>query len=129
MNAAPHPPLDIVIFGGSGDLSWRKLLPSYMADLHGRLPAGLPHRRRRRNDWNREQYVAFVDKMAARACRPAGAARALAELPAAARLRRSMRRRRLLCPAAQDRLPPRTRPGVHLATRTDLFTAASPVTI
>ncbi len=29
---------DIVIFGGAGDLSWRKLLPAlYMADLHGRL--------------------------------------------------------------------------------------------
>lgn len=33
--------LDIVIFGGAGDLSWRKLLPAlYMAHAHGRLGQG-----------------------------------------------------------------------------------------
>ena len=63
MNAAPTPPLDIVIFGGSGDLSWRKLLPSlYMADLHGRLPQDCRIVGVGRNDWKREQYVAFIDK-------------------------------------------------------------------
>ena len=63
MNAAAPLPLDIVIFGGAGDLSWRKLLPSlYMADLHGRLPQDCRIVGVGRNDWNREQYVAFIDK-------------------------------------------------------------------
>ena len=39
----PNPPagtLDIVIFGGAGDLSFRKLLPAlYMAHLHDKLDA------------------------------------------------------------------------------------------
>ncbi len=62
MQAAPST-LDIVIFGGAGDLSWRKLLPSlYMADLHGRLPQDCRIVGVGRNDWGREQYVAFIDE-------------------------------------------------------------------
>ena len=37
-------PLDMIIFGGMGDLAMRKLLPAlYMAYLHGNLPALDPH--------------------------------------------------------------------------------------
>ena len=37
--AASATPLDLVIFGGVGDLSVRKLLPAlYMAHLHNNLP-------------------------------------------------------------------------------------------
>ena len=58
--------LDIVIFGGAGDLSWRKLLPAlYMAHLHDSLPERTRIVGVGRHDWNREQYVAFVDEMAA----------------------------------------------------------------
>ena len=60
------PPLDIVIFGGAGDLSWRKLLPAlYMAHLHDSLPEDARIVGVGRHDWHRDQYVAFVDEMAA----------------------------------------------------------------
>ncbi|BCF99322.1 hypothetical protein PPGU19_038910 [Paraburkholderia sp. PGU19] len=37
--ASPDRPLDMIIFGGAGDLSARKLLPAlYMAHTHGNLP-------------------------------------------------------------------------------------------
>jgi glucose-6-phosphate 1-dehydrogenase len=40
MSHDPAQPLALVIFGGTGDLSFRKLLPAlYMAYLHGSLPA------------------------------------------------------------------------------------------
>jgi glucose-6-phosphate 1-dehydrogenase len=56
-------PLDIIIFGGAGDLSWRKLLPAlYMAHLHGSLPEGARIIGVGRHDWAREQYVNFVDQ-------------------------------------------------------------------
>ena len=39
-SSAPDLPVDMIIFGGAGDLSARKLLPAlYMAHLHGNLPA------------------------------------------------------------------------------------------
>ncbi len=58
--------LDIVIFGGAGDLSWRKLLPAlYMAHLHDSLPEHARIVGVGRHAWNREQYVAFVGEMAA----------------------------------------------------------------
>ncbi len=64
---------DIVIFGGAGDLSWRKLLPAlYMADLHGRLEGSCRIVGVGRHAWTREQYQAFVDEKA-RACVEAGA--------------------------------------------------------
>lgn len=53
---------DIVIFGGAGDLSFRKLLPAlYMANLHDKL-----HARTRiigvgRQVWSRDEYLNFVD--------------------------------------------------------------------
>jgi len=63
MNTAVNPPLDIVIFGGAGDLSWRKLLPAlYMAHLHGRLPENCRIVGVSRHNWNTQQYVAFIDK-------------------------------------------------------------------
>ncbi|HKT94003.1 MAG TPA: glucose-6-phosphate dehydrogenase, partial [Paraburkholderia sp.] len=37
--ALPEQPVDMIIFGGGGDLAARKLLPAlYMAHLHGNLP-------------------------------------------------------------------------------------------
>ena len=63
MNTAAQPPLDIVIFGGAGDLSWRKLLPAlYMAHLHGRLAEDCRIIGVGRNAWSRDQYMAFIDK-------------------------------------------------------------------
>jgi glucose-6-phosphate 1-dehydrogenase len=56
-------PLDIVIFGGAGDLSWRKLLPAlYMAHTHDRLPARCRIVGVGRHEWTREQYVQFIDE-------------------------------------------------------------------
>ena len=38
---------DLVLFGGTGDLTWRKLMPAlFQAFRHGKLPAGRPHHRR-----------------------------------------------------------------------------------
>ena len=55
----------MVIFGGAGDLAWRKLLPAlYMAHLHQRLPAGCRIIGVGRHTWGRKDYVAFVDKTA-----------------------------------------------------------------
>jgi glucose-6-phosphate 1-dehydrogenase len=63
MNAAAPAPLDMVIFGGAGDLAWRKLLPAlYMAHQHGRLPEGCRIIGVGRHAWSREDYVAFVDQ-------------------------------------------------------------------
>ncbi len=63
MNAAVSPPLDMVIFGGAGDLAWRKLLPAlYMAHLHERLPEGCRIIGVGRHSWTREDYIAFIDK-------------------------------------------------------------------
>ncbi len=62
MNPADNRPLDIVIFGGAGDLSWRKLLPAlYMAHLHGRLAADCRIVGVGRHAWDRAAYVAFID--------------------------------------------------------------------
>jgi glucose-6-phosphate 1-dehydrogenase len=56
-------PLDIIIFGGTGDLSWRKLLPAlYMAHTHGRLDGSCRIIGIGRQDWGRAEYVAFVDQ-------------------------------------------------------------------
>ena len=55
--------LDIVIFGGAGDLSFRKLLPAlYMAHLHDKLPAQARIVAIGRQAWSRENYIAFIDK-------------------------------------------------------------------
>ena len=65
-------PLDIIIFGGAGDLAWRKLLPAlYMAHLHRSL--GERHRiiGLGRHEWTRRQYAEFVDRMSRRCIEPA----------------------------------------------------------
>ena len=55
--------LDIVIFGGAGDLSFRKLLPAlYMAHLHSRLSPDTRIVAVGRQSWSREEYLDFIDK-------------------------------------------------------------------
>ncbi len=55
--------LDIVIFGGAGDLSFRKLLPAlYMAHLHSRLSPETRIVAVGRQSWSREEYLDFIDK-------------------------------------------------------------------
>ncbi|MCG1018329.1 MULTISPECIES: glucose-6-phosphate dehydrogenase [Burkholderiaceae] len=55
--------LDMIIFGGGGDLSARKLLPAlYMAHLHGNLPADTRIIAIGRKDFSRDQYLAFIDE-------------------------------------------------------------------
>ncbi|WP_157272073.1 glucose-6-phosphate dehydrogenase [Azohydromonas aeria] len=72
MDTPDAAPLDLIIFGGTGDLAWRKLLPAlYMAHLHGSL--GERHRivGLGRHDWSRRQYVEFVDRMSRPVVEPA----------------------------------------------------------
>jgi glucose-6-phosphate 1-dehydrogenase len=53
--------LDMVIFGGVGDLSLRKLLPAlYMAHSHGNLPERTRIVALGRQSWTRDEFVAFV---------------------------------------------------------------------
>lgn len=55
-------PIDILIFGGAGDLSFRKLLPAlYMAHLHDKLNAQTRIIGIGRQPWSREDYLAFID--------------------------------------------------------------------
>lgn len=62
---APDLPLDMIIFGGAGDLSLRKLLPAlYMAHLHGNLPPGTRILSIGRQDYSRDEYIAFIDRQA-----------------------------------------------------------------
>ncbi|MEY2994438.1 MAG: hypothetical protein RL357_1373 [Pseudomonadota bacterium] len=57
--------LDIVIFGGAGDLAFRKLLPAlFMAHMHGNLPADARIVGIGRNEWSREDYLQFVNDKA-----------------------------------------------------------------
>ncbi len=52
----------MVIFGGGGDLSARKLLPAlYMAHVHGKLPPKNAHSRNRAPGLTRERYLEFVE--------------------------------------------------------------------
>jgi len=56
-------PLDMIIFGGVGDLAMRKLLPAlYMAHLHGNLPPGTRIISTGRQDYDRTAYLAFVEE-------------------------------------------------------------------
>ena len=62
-SATPDLPLDMIIFGGAGDLSARKLLPAlFMAHSHGNLPAETRILAIGRREWTREQYVNFMDE-------------------------------------------------------------------
>ena len=56
-------PLDMIIFGGMGDLAVRKLLPAlYMAHLHGNLPPGTRIVSTGRQEFDRNAYLAFVEE-------------------------------------------------------------------
>lgn len=61
-NPETHASLDLVIFGGAGDLSVRKLLPAlYMAHLHRTLPEDTRIVALGRHGWDRAAFTAFVD--------------------------------------------------------------------
>jgi glucose-6-phosphate 1-dehydrogenase len=65
MNPSTHSPatapLDLVIFGGVGDLSVRKLLPAlYMAHLHNNLPAVTRIHALGRQTWDRAAFLGFI---------------------------------------------------------------------
>ena len=54
---------DIVIFGGAGDLSFRKLLPAlYMAHAHGKLEGDTRIIGIGRQAWSRAQYLEFINE-------------------------------------------------------------------
>ena len=54
---------DIVIFGGAGDLSFRKLLPAlYMAHSHGKLDGETRIIGIGRQSWSRDQYLNFISE-------------------------------------------------------------------
>src|SRR5690349_141586 len=56
-------PLDMIIFGGMGDLAMRKLLPAlYMAFLHGNLPASTRILSTGRQELGRDAYLAHIDE-------------------------------------------------------------------
>ena len=57
-SASSNLPLDMIIFGGTGDLSFRKLLPAlYMAHLHCNLPPDTRILTIGRKPWSREEYI------------------------------------------------------------------------
>jgi len=65
ITAAPDAtlPLDMIIFGGAGDLSIRKLLPAlYMAHLHGNLPSATRIIAVGRHPYGHDGYIEFVQK-------------------------------------------------------------------
>lgn len=56
-------PLDMIIFGGAGDLAVRKLLPAlYMAYLHGNLPRDTRIIALGRQELSRDDYISFVEQ-------------------------------------------------------------------
>ncbi|CAN5120390.1 glucose-6-phosphate dehydrogenase [soil metagenome] len=58
-----NPALDLVIFGGSGDLSMRKLLPAlYMCHIDDNLPNRTRVFCLGRSDWDRAAFIDFVEK-------------------------------------------------------------------
>lgn len=62
-NAAAATPLDLVIFGGAGDLSVRKLLPAlYMAHLHDALPVRTRIHVLGRQAWDRAAFLHFIQE-------------------------------------------------------------------
>src|SRR3990167_1734393 len=59
----PAAPLDLVIFGGVGDLSVRKLLPAlYMAHLHNNLPEQTRIHALGRQSWDRAAFLHFIQE-------------------------------------------------------------------
>ncbi|HEY1610620.1 MAG TPA: glucose-6-phosphate dehydrogenase, partial [Paraburkholderia sp.] len=64
-SASDQQPVDMIIFGGAGDLATRKLLPAlYMAHLHANLPPDTRILGVGRRDWNLDEYRKFVDEQA-----------------------------------------------------------------
>ncbi len=62
-SAASDQPVDMIIFGGAGDLAARKLLPAlYMAHLHGNLPPQTRIVAVGRRDWTLDQYRGFMQE-------------------------------------------------------------------
>ncbi len=62
-NTATNDTLDLVIFGGVGDLSVRKLLPAlYMAHLHHNLPEHTRIHALGRQGWDRAAFLAFIQE-------------------------------------------------------------------
>ena len=62
-SATPAAPLDLVIFGGVGDLSVRKLLPAlYMAHRHNNLPEQTRILALGRQTWDRAAFLAFIQE-------------------------------------------------------------------
>lgn len=61
--AAPEQPVDMIIFGGGGDLAARKLLPAlYTAHLHGNLPPETRIIAVGRKNWTIDDYRAFMEE-------------------------------------------------------------------
>ncbi|MBA4264634.1 MAG: glucose-6-phosphate dehydrogenase [Comamonadaceae bacterium] len=61
--APTNSPLDLVIFGGAGDLSVRKLLPAlFMAHLHNNLPVQTRIHALGRQPWDRAAFLAFIEE-------------------------------------------------------------------
>ncbi|NLP60463.1 glucose-6-phosphate dehydrogenase [Paraburkholderia sacchari] len=62
-HAVPELPVDMIIFGGGGDLAARKLLPAlYMAHLHGNLPPETRIIAVGRKNWSIDDYRAFMEE-------------------------------------------------------------------
>jgi glucose-6-phosphate 1-dehydrogenase len=62
VNTPASGPLDLVIFGGVGDLSVRKLLPAlYMAHLHNNLPEHTRIHALGRQGWDRAAFLHFIE--------------------------------------------------------------------
>ncbi|MGI9215439.1 MAG: glucose-6-phosphate dehydrogenase, partial [Hydrogenophaga sp.] len=66
VTSSPSPaaaPLDLVIFGGVGDLSVRKLLPAlYTAHLHNNLPEETRIHALGRQSWDRAAFLHFIQE-------------------------------------------------------------------
>ena len=72
MNTELDDALDMLIFGGTGDLSFRKLLPAlYMAHVHGRLPKRCRIIGIGRHEWTLAQYQQFLQEQAVPFIEPA----------------------------------------------------------
>jgi glucose-6-phosphate 1-dehydrogenase len=60
-SSATDAPLDLVIFGGVGDLSVRKLLPAlFMAHRHGNLPSHTRIHALGRQAWDKPAFLSFI---------------------------------------------------------------------
>ena len=58
---------DLVFFGGTGDLTWRKLMPAlFQAFRHGKLPAGGRILAVARDDRSDDEYRSFIKERFAR---------------------------------------------------------------